>query len=187
MFSNDTGCLVTSYFVLSTQLCTFSLKPYLNVSLPSARVGMTVRIDKFAPQCLCTFLHPESGCFRASCLSLICSPGYDLQSLLLSLCLLVPELAPRWSGPTACTPGRLKAFLCSRTPSQLSQGVFLSGEIVLTSLSSLVSAGPCLSLAASFASVLSEELAPSMWPYFRAIVALPRGRPEAGPPPRSTC
>lgn len=135
MFSNDTGCLVTSYFVLSPQLCTFSLKPYLNVSLPFTRVGMMVRTDKFAPHCLCTFLHGRSGCFCS--FSLICSPRLGPAEL--DSVAVPPDAGVHQE--LVQLPRRVhqvgsKRFSAQAPHPSLSWGFFLPDEILLTSLSS---------------------------------------------------
>lgn len=50
---------------------------------------------------------------------------------------------------------------CAHVPHlSLSKGFFLSCKVLLTPLPSRICAGPCISLAASSASVLSEELVP---------------------------
>lgn len=140
MFSKDTGCLVTSYFVSSPQLCTFSLKPCLNVSLPFTRVGMMVRTGRFAPHCLCTFLHGRSGCFCS--FSLICSPRLgpaELDSV------VVPPAAGVHQELVQLRRRRVhqvgwKRFSAPAPHPSLSWEFFLPDEILLTCLTSLLSA-----------------------------------------------
>lgn len=134
-----------------------------------------VRTDKFAPHCLCTFLHGRSGCFCS--FSLICSPRLGPAEL--DSVAVPPDAGVHQE--LVQLPWRVhqvgsKRFSCSSAPSQSLMGIFPPWwDFVDLPLLSPVGASPCLSLDARFASVLSEELVPSMRSYLRVILAFPHG------------